>query len=62
MDIKINPYRLKIRDRGKRKLKKKIKELKYMIRTNQINSKEAKKIFMWTFWIYKICRCKKFNR
>ena len=39
----INPYRLKIRDRGKRKLKKKIKELKYMIRTNQINSKEAKK-------------------
>ena len=40
---KINPYRLKIRDRGKQKLKKKVKELKYMIRTNQINSKEAKK-------------------
>ena len=40
---KINPYRLKIRDRGKRKLKKKVKELKYMIKTNQINSKEAKK-------------------
>ena len=40
---KINPFRLKIRDRGKQKLKKKVKELKYMIRTNQINSKEAKK-------------------
>lgn len=40
---KINPYRLKIRDRGKRKLKKKIKELKYMIRTEKIDSKEARK-------------------
>ena len=29
---KINEYRLKIRDRGKRKLKKKVKELKYKIR------------------------------
>ena len=40
---KINEYRLKIRDRGKRKLKKKIKELKYNIRNNKMNSKEAKK-------------------
>ena len=40
---KINEYRLKIRDKGKRKLKKKIKELKYKIRTNQISSKEAHK-------------------
>ena len=40
---KINSYRLKIRDRGKRKLKKKIKELKYMIRTEKIDSKEARK-------------------
>lgn len=40
---KINPYRLKLRDRGKRKLKKKIKELKYMIRTEKIDSKEARK-------------------
>ncbi len=40
---KINPYRLKLRDRGKRKLKKKIKELKYMIRTETIDSKEARK-------------------
>ena len=39
---KINEYRLKIRDRGKRKLKKKIKELKYKIRIGEIDSKEAK--------------------
>ena len=40
---KINEYRLKIREKGKRKLKKKVKELKYKIRTGQITSKEAKK-------------------
>ena len=40
---KINEYRLKIRDRGKRKLKKKIKELKYYIRNGKMDSKEAKK-------------------
>ncbi len=40
---KINEYRLKIRDRGKRKLKKKIKELKYNIKCGKISSKEAKK-------------------
>jgi len=40
---KINEYRLKIRDRGKRKLKKKIKELKYNIRIGKIDSKEAKR-------------------
>ena len=40
---KINEYRLKIRDKGKRKLKKKVKQLKYKIRTRQITSKEAYK-------------------
>lgn len=40
---KINEYRLKIRDRGKRKLKNKIKELKYKIKIGEIDSKEAKK-------------------
>ena len=40
---KINEYRLKIRDKGKRKLKKKVKELKYKIRIGEISSKEAKK-------------------
>ena len=40
---KINEYRLKIRDKGKRKLKNKIKKLKYEIRTGQLTSKEAHK-------------------
>ena len=40
---KINEYRLKIRDRGKRKLKKKIKKLKWQIKEGAISSKEAKK-------------------
>ena len=40
---KINSYRLKIRDRGKQKLKKKIKELQYKIKVGEIQSKEARK-------------------
>ena len=40
---KINEYRLKIRDRGKRNLKKKIKELKYKIKIGELSSKDAKK-------------------
>ena len=40
--FKINEYRLKIRDKGKRKLKKKIKKLKYEIRNEKLTSKEAK--------------------
>ena len=40
---KINEYRLKIRDKGKRKLKKKIKKLKYEIKIGKITSKEAHK-------------------
>ena len=40
---KINEYRLKIRDKGKRKLKKKIKYLKYEIRNGRMTSKEAKR-------------------
>lgn len=40
---KINEYRLKIRDKGKRKLKNKIKQLKYEIRIGKITSKEAHK-------------------
>lgn len=40
---KINEYRLKLRDRGKRKLKKKIKMLKYNIKIGKMTSKEAKK-------------------
>ena len=40
---KINPYRLKIRDGGKRKLKKKVKKIKYKIRIGEVDSKEARK-------------------
>ena len=40
---KINEYRLKIRDKGKRKLKKKVKVLKEKIKRGKITSKEAKK-------------------
>lgn len=40
---KINEYRLKIRTKGKKKLKDKIKELKYQIRNNQLTTKEAHK-------------------
>jgi len=40
---KIKENRMKIRDKGKRKLKKKIKQLKYGIRTGKLTSKEAKK-------------------
>ncbi len=39
---KINEYRLKLRDRGKRKLKKKIKYLKNKIKNTEMTSKEAK--------------------
>ena len=40
---KINEYRLKIRDRGKRKLKKKVKSLKEKIKSGKIDCHEAKK-------------------
>lgn len=40
---KINEYRMKLRDRGKRQLKKKIKKLKRMIKNGQMTSYEAKK-------------------
>lgn len=39
---KINEYRLKIRDRGKRNLKKKVKILKEKVQLGEISSKEAK--------------------
>lgn len=40
---KINGYRLKLRDRGKRKLKNKIKFLKKNIKEGKMSSSEAKK-------------------
>ena len=40
---KINAYRLKIRDKGKRKLKKKVRKLKEQIKDGILTSKEAQK-------------------
>ena len=40
---KINEYRMKLRDRGKKKIKKKVKYLKNQIKNGNMNSKEAKK-------------------
>lgn len=40
---KINEYRLKIRDRGKRKLKEKVRNLTRKVKEGKITSKEAKK-------------------
>ena len=40
---KINEYRLKIRDKGKRKLKKKIRKLKEKIKEGKISSLDARK-------------------
>ena len=55
---KINEYRLKIRDKGKRKLKKKIKKLKYEIRTGKITSKEAHKYLTGHLGYIKIANVK----
>lgn len=40
---KINEYRLKIRDKGKRKLKKKVKKLQELVRQGKITNSEAHK-------------------
>lgn len=40
---KINEYRIKLRNRGKQKLKKKIKLLKWQIKDGKTTSKEARK-------------------
>ena len=55
---KINEYRLKIRDRGKRKLKKKIKELKYRIRVGELSSKDARKYLCGHFGYIKYANVK----
>lgn len=55
---KINEYRLKIRDKGKRKLKKKIKKLKYEIRQGNITSKEAHKYLTGHLGYIKIANVK----
>ena len=41
---KINEYRLKIRDRGKRNLKKKVKTITKKVKLGKISSKEARRL------------------
>ena len=55
---KINEYRLKIRDKGKRKLKKKVKFLKYEIRNGRMKSKEAHKFLAGHLGYIKIASVK----
>ena len=55
---KINEYRLKIRDKGKRKLKKKIKKLKEQIKNGKLTSKEAKKYLAGHLGYMKIANVK----
>jgi RNA-directed DNA polymerase len=55
---KINEYRMKIRDKGKRKLKNKVKKLKQQVKNGVITSKEAKKIFSRAFRLFKNSKCK----
>ena len=55
---KINEYRLKIRDKGKRKLKKKIKYLKNQIKQGKITSKEARKYLSGHLGYIKIANTK----
>ena len=55
---KINEYRLKIRDKGKRKLKKKVKKLKKEILSGKITSKEAKKYLAGHLGYIKIANVK----
>ena len=54
----INEYRLKIRDKGKRNLKNKVKKLKQEIKQGKISSKEAKKYLAGHLGYIKIANVK----
>ena len=55
---KINEYRMKIRNKGKRKLKKKIKYLKYEIKNGRMTTKEAHKYLSGHIGYIKIANVK----
>lgn len=55
---KINEYRLKIRDKGKRKLKNKVKKLKYEIKTGNMSSEEAQRYLAGHMGYIKIANVK----
>lgn len=55
---KINEYRLKIRDKGKRKLKNKVKKLEKLVKEGKITSKEAHKYLAGHMGYIKIANVK----
>ena len=55
---KINEYRLKIRTKGKKKLKKKVKKLKCAVKNREMSSKEAKKYLCGHIGYIKIANVK----
>ena len=55
---KINEYRLKIRDKGKRKLKQKVKHLTKQVKQGKISSKEAHKYLAGHMGYIKIANVK----
>ena len=55
---KINEYRLKIREKGKRKLKQKVKSLKKEVQQGEITSKEAHKYLSGHLGYMKIANTK----
>ena len=55
---KINEYRLKIRDKGKRKFKKKVKQLTKQVKTGKTTSKEAYKYLSGHLGYIKIANTK----
>ena len=55
---KINEYRLKIRDKGKRKLKKKVKKLQEQIKLGKITTQEAHKYLTGHMGYIKIANVK----
>ena len=59
---KINEYRLKIRERGKRKIKKNIKKLKTKIKNGELTSKEAKKYLCGHFGYMKYANIYSFTK
>lgn len=58
---KINEYRMKLRDKGKKKVKHNIKVLKAKIKRNEISSKEAKKYLCGHFGYMKYANVHNFT-
>src|SRR5574344_2060091 len=56
---KINEYRMKIREKGKRKLKNKVKLLKHQVKIGKITSKEAHKYLAGHIGYLKIANTRK---